>query len=73
VDGTFLVLHLPLRQKAASFHTDIRVPLTAVRSVQAVDDPWTALRGRRMAGVALRGGQRWALGSTGTGSSTSAS
>ncbi len=54
VDGTDLVLHLTLAQKVLSFHNDIRVPLTAVRSVQAVDKPWLALRGRRMAGTALR-------------------
>ncbi len=55
VDGTDLVLHLTLAQKVLSFHNDLRVPLTSVRSVQAVDKPWLALRGRRMAGTALRG------------------
>jgi hypothetical protein len=55
VAGSDLVLHLPLTQKIAGFHGDIRVPLTSVRSVRAVDKPWLALRGRRMAGVALRG------------------
>ncbi|HET9075562.1 MAG TPA: hypothetical protein VFN68_01405 [Acidimicrobiales bacterium] len=55
VDGTDLVLRLPVRQKMLGFHADIRVPLTAVRSVAAIDKPWLALRGRRMAGTALRG------------------
>ena len=55
VDGENLVLHMPLHQKVLSFHGDIRVPLTGVRSVRAVESPWMALRGRRMAGVALRG------------------
>ena len=55
VDGTDLVLHLPVRQKMLGFHADIRVPLTAVRSVRAIDKPWLALRGRRMAGTAMRG------------------
>ena len=50
-----LVLHLTPAQKVVGFHGDIRVPLTAVRSVTAVEDPWMALRGRRMAGTALRG------------------
>lgn len=55
VDGTDLVLHLPVRQKVLGFHADIRVPLTAVRSVAPIGHPWMALRGRRMAGTALRG------------------
>lgn len=55
VDGSDLVLHLPLTQKIVGFHPDIRVPLTAVQAVAPVDKPWLALRGRRMAGTALRG------------------
>jgi hypothetical protein len=55
VDAGELVLHLPTRQKMAGFHKDIRVPLTAVRSVKPLDDPWMALRGRRMSGTVLRG------------------
>lgn len=55
VDGEELVVHLTPVQKVVSFHLDIRVPLTAVRSVKALDDPWMTLRGRRMAGTALRG------------------
>lgn len=55
VDGSDLVLHLPARQKMLGFHSDIRVPLTAVRSARAIDKPWLALRGRRMAGTAMRG------------------
>ncbi len=55
VNGTELILHLPPTQKVLGFHADIKVPLTAVRSVSPVDKPWLALRGRRMAGTALRG------------------
>lgn len=55
VDGSELILHLPPTQKVLGFHADIKVPLTAVRSVSAVEKPWLALRGRRMAGTALRG------------------
>lgn len=55
VEGDDLVLHLPVRQKIIGFHNDIRVPLTAVRSVSAVEKPWLRLRGRRMAGTAMRG------------------
>jgi hypothetical protein len=55
VDGGDLILHLPPLQKVAGFHRDIRVPLTAVRAVSPLEKPWLALRGRRMAGTALRG------------------
>lgn len=55
VDGTDLVLHLSPAHKLLGFHGDIRVPLSAVRSARAIDKPWLALRGRRMAGTALRG------------------
>jgi len=53
VDGEQLIVHLPVRQKFAGFHADIRVPLTAVVSVAAVQYPVRTLRGWRMAGVAL--------------------
>lgn len=55
VEGTDLVVRMPLRQKLLSFHSDVRVPLSAVRSVSAVEKPWLDLRGRRMAGTAMRG------------------
>jgi hypothetical protein len=55
VEDANLLLHLTPLQKVAAFHSDIRVPLTAVRAVSPVDKPWMALRGRRMAGTALRG------------------
>jgi hypothetical protein len=55
VSGEELVLHLPIRQKLASFHGDLRVPLTAVRSVSVMDKTWMELRGRRMAGIAFPG------------------
>ncbi len=55
VDGSDLVLHLPVRQKVLGFHADIRVPLSSVRAVRPLDSPWMALRGRRMAGTAMRG------------------
>ena len=55
VEGDELVVRLRPLQKLAAFHGDVRVPLTAVRGVFAVEKPWLALRGRRMAGTALRG------------------
>jgi hypothetical protein len=55
VKGSDLVLHMPFQQKILGFHSDITVPLSAVRKAKAVDNPWMTLRGRRMAGTALRG------------------
>jgi hypothetical protein len=55
VDDGQLLLCMTARQKAASFHGDLRVPLTAVRSVGVIDQPWLKLRGRRMAGLFFPG------------------
>jgi hypothetical protein len=55
VDGTDLVVHLTVREKIAGFHGDVRVPLLAIRSTSVPQYPWVALRGWRMAGVALPG------------------
>lgn len=38
VDGSELVLHLRLGEKAAAVHGDPRVPLSAVRGVEILDD-----------------------------------
>jgi hypothetical protein len=53
VDGDDLVLHLRWREKVAGFHANVRSPLSSVRSVRVVSDPWLAMRGRRMAGIAI--------------------
>jgi hypothetical protein len=53
IDGDELVLHLRPMEKAEGMHSDIRVPLTAVRAVRAVDDPWPELRGIRAPGTGL--------------------
>ncbi|HUJ66772.1 MAG TPA: hypothetical protein VLX59_14600 [Acidimicrobiales bacterium] len=55
VEGTDLVVHLTMREKIAGFHADIRVPLSAIRTTSVPQYPWMALRGWRMAGVALPG------------------
>ena len=55
VKGSDLVLHMPFQQKFLGFHRDITIPLSAIRQVRPVDDPWMTLRGRRMAGTVLRG------------------
>jgi hypothetical protein len=53
IDGTDLVLHLRAMEKAEGAHSDIRVPLSAVTAVRAVDDPWPELRGIRAPGTGL--------------------
>ena len=53
IDGNELVLHLRPMEKAEGMHGDIRVPLTAVTAVRAVDDPWSELRGIRAPGTGV--------------------
>lgn len=48
-----LVLHLSAFEKAEGFHGDIRVPLSVVDSVRAVDDVWPELRGVRAPGTGV--------------------
>lgn len=55
VAGDELVLHLTPGQKIAALHSDLRVPLSGVRSVGVMEKPWMQLRGRRMAGVGFPG------------------
>lgn len=53
VDGDDLVLQLSWREKVAGFHGNLRSPLSWVRSVRVVSDPWLTMRGWRMAGIAI--------------------
>lgn len=53
VDGTDLVLNLSWGEKIAGLHSNLRAPLTSVRSVSVPAHPWLALRGWRMAGTGI--------------------
>ena len=53
VDGDSLVLRLRALEKAEGMHGEIRVPLSTVRAVRAVDDAWPELRGIRAPGTGV--------------------
>jgi hypothetical protein len=55
VEGNELVLHLTWREKVLGFHGNIRVSLSAIRSVSTPGNAWLAMRGWRMAGFAIPG------------------
>jgi hypothetical protein len=55
IHGDELVVRLSRLERVAALHTDIRVPLSAVRSICAEPDPWAALRGMRAPGTGLPG------------------
>jgi hypothetical protein len=55
VDGDELVLDLSGLEKAEGFHGSIRVPVSAVRDLRYVEDPWSELRGMRAPGTGLPG------------------
>lgn len=47
-------------EKVAALHGDVRVPRSALRGVQLVDDVLTAVRGTLRPGLSVRGS--WAIG-----------
>jgi len=53
IEGTELVVHLSVLEKAEAVHGDIRVPLSDVVEVRVVDDPWPELRGIRAPGTGI--------------------
>ena len=52
---TTLTVRLTRGEKIAGLLRDTEVPLTAVRQVEVVNDPLTAVRGMRAPGMALPG------------------
>lgn len=55
VEGAELVIRLTWPEKLGSMHGDVRVPLSAVRSVTVEDRPWGLIRGIRAAGTGFAG------------------
>jgi hypothetical protein len=55
VDGPDLAVRLSPLEKLGALHWDVRVPLRAVRSVEAESHPWKAARGVRLAGTGIAG------------------
>lgn len=62
-----LVVTLTPLERVAACKREIRVPLAAVRTVCTDPDPWTALRGMRMAGPAIPGVAVYGVRMTGAG------
>jgi len=55
VDREDLVLDLSGLEELEGFHRSIRVPISTVRDIRSVDDPWPELRGIRAPGTGLPG------------------
>jgi len=55
VDGTDLMVGLSWLEKLGAVHGNVRVPLRAVRSAVAEPEPWSALRGVKLAGTGIPG------------------
>ena len=60
IDPSDVVVRLKGSEKFWGLHGNIRIPLSAVRSVSSQSNPWMRMRGWRMAGVGIPG--RIALG-----------
>jgi hypothetical protein len=54
-DGDVLVVKLSALEQLAAFRGDVRVPLSAITSVEVEPDPWGALRGIRAPGTGWPG------------------
>jgi hypothetical protein len=54
-DGDALVVRLSAFERLAALRGDVRVPLSAITSVEIEPDPWSALRGIRAPGTGWPG------------------
>jgi hypothetical protein len=55
LDGDALEVRLRGWERAAAFHGDVAVPLSAVREIAVDPDPWAMLRGIRAPGTGFPG------------------
>lgn len=55
VDGDELIVRMSGWERAAAFHSDVRVPVSAIHSVELEPHPWSALRGIRAPGTGFPG------------------
>src|ERR1700733_8780508 len=53
VEGSEVIVKMAEIEKFEAVHTDVHVPLSAVRAVRSVDDPWPELRGIRAPGTGI--------------------
>jgi hypothetical protein len=54
-DASELIVTMTLPEELEALHSDVRVPLSAVTAVRAVDDAWPELRGIRAPGTGIPG------------------
>src|SRR5580704_10458726 len=55
VEGSEVIVKMAEIEKFEAVHTDVHVPLSAVRAVRVVDDAWPELRGIRAPGTGIPG------------------
>lgn len=55
VDGPDLVVHLSLLEQLGAVRGDVHVPLSAVRSAEVDQQPWSSLRGICSPGTGIPG------------------
>jgi hypothetical protein len=55
VEGSEVIVKMAEIEKFEAVHSDVHVPLSAVRAVRVVDDAWPELRGIRAPGTGIPG------------------
>ncbi|MCU1690534.1 MAG: putative alpha/beta hydrolase [Pseudonocardiales bacterium] len=53
IEGNELVLRLSTFEKAAALHRDLRLPVSAIGSVEVTDKPFTLVKGLKAAGLSI--------------------